>query len=464
MSSPGESLAAFAPVRLAAAFARLVRDIWRGNGERSRTQRDAVTAFTVRVASAAILYLSQVALARWMGAFEYGIYVFVWTWVLVLSGVSHLGLPMLMMRLVPEYLVHGEHGLLRGLLFGGRIVSLIVGSVLAVAGLLLIWLAGDRLSDPYLLPACLALLCVPLCALSEVQDGIGRGRGWMAVGLVPPYVLRPLLLLAAIGVAHLLGLPTNAGTAAGAAVVATWAAAVVQAMLVAQRLEPAINQAPRRYDWRRWRAAAWPLLAIAVCELALQNTDVLVLSAFLSPVEVGMYFAAAKTMSLVLFVHYAVGSAVANRFSALKALGDRKGLEALARDAVHWTFWPSLAGAVVILALGKPLLWLFDPDFTAAYPVMVVLAVGFLMRASMGPAEFVLNMLGEQTLCALVLVAAAILNVVLCLALVPAYGMLGAAIATSAALTAAALMHYIVARRRLALELSIWTSLRAPRE
>ena len=462
LSSPGESIVALPPVRFLTSLARLAVDIWRGNGERSRTQRDAVAAFTVRVASAAILYLSQVALARWMGAFEYGIYVFVWTWVLVLSGLSHLGLPMLMMRFVPEYLVRGEYGLLRGLLLGGRAVALLAGSAVAVAGLALIWLAGDRLHDPYLLPACLALVCVPLCALSEVQDGIGRGRGWMAVGLLPPYVLRPLLLLAAMGAAHLLGLPTDAGTAAGAAVIATWAAALVQALLVSRRLEPAIHAAPRQYDWRRWRTAALPLLVISACELALQNTDVLLVSAFMSPVEVGMYFAAAKTMSLVMFVHYAVGSAVANRFSALKALGDHAGLEALVRDAVHWTFWPSLAGAVLILALGKPLLWLFNPEFTAAYPVMFVLAIGFLMRASMGPAEFVLNMLGEQTLCALVLVAAAVLDAALCLALVPVYGMLGAAIATSTALTAAALMNYIVARRRLELEISIWASLRSP--
>ena len=94
----------------------------------------------------------------------------------------------------------------------------------------------------------------------------------------------------------------------------------------------------------------------------------------------------------------------------------------------NWTFWPSLAGAVVILALGKPLLWLFNPQFTAAYPVMFVLAIGFLVRASMGPAEFVLNMLGEQALCALVLAVSAVLDVALSFALVPVFGMMGAAV------------------------------------
>jgi O-antigen/teichoic acid export membrane protein len=367
-----------------------------------------------------------------------------------------------MIRLVPEYLVRHEHAFLRGLLFGGRAAALLAGSALAVAGLALIWVLHGKLNDHYLLPACLALVCVPLSALSDVQDGIGRGRGWMAVGLLPPYVLRPLLLIAAMGGAHLLGLPIDAGTAAGAAVIATWAAALVQALLVARGFVTEIAGTGRSYDWRRWSRAAAPLLAIAACEIALQNADVLIVSAYMSPVEVGMYFAAAKTMSLVLFVHYAVGSAVANRFSALRAMGDDAGLRALVRDAVHWTFWPSLIGALAILALGKPLLWLFNPRFTDAYPVMLVLAAGFLVRAAMGPAEFVLNMLGEQTRCALVLVGSAVLDVALCVALIPAFGMTGAAAATSIALAVAALMNYLVARRRLELEISIWGSLRTP--
>ena len=66
---------------------------WMTDGsDRSRAQRAAGAAFLIRVASAALLYVSQVLFARWMGSFEFGVYVYVWTWVLLLGGLVDLGI------------------------------------------------------------------------------------------------------------------------------------------------------------------------------------------------------------------------------------------------------------------------------------------------------------------------------------------------------------------------------------
>ena len=147
-------------------------------------------------------------------------------------------------------------------------------------------------------------------------------------------------------------------------------------------------------------------------------------------------------------------------FAALGARGDKEALRAFVRDAVHWTFWPSLAAAILLLALGLPLLWLFGPQFVEGYPVMLILVVGFLFRSSMGPAEFLLNMLGEHKVCAAVLLATALLNIALNLVLVPAFGLFGAATATSTSLVAAAMMHYVVVGRRLEIDIAVWRNLR----
>lgn len=428
-------------------------------GERETAQRNAVIAFAVRCLSAALLYLSQIVLARWMGGTQYGIYVFVWTWVLILGGISHLGLNVAVIRLTPTYKETGEFDKLRGLIRGSRLTALGAGTAIMLAGMAGLHVFGTYLDSTYVLPMYLALVCVPLFALTDVQDGIGRGNAWMGLALAPPYVLRPLLILAAMCAAYALGLPMQATTAAGAAIVATWGAGIIQTLIINRRLRESVPTGPRTYEWKGWLASSLPLLIILASELMLQNTDLLVISRFMTPADVGIYFAAGKTMALIMFVHYAVGSAVANRFAALHARGDRESLRAFVKDAVNWTFWPSLAGAVIILALGKPLLWLFGPQFEQGYPVMAILVFGFLFRSSMGPAEFLLNMLGEQALCATVLFASAVLNIALNFALVPHWGLVGAATATSLSLVMVAIMNSVVVWRRLEIEIAIWRNL-----
>ena len=55
------------------------------SSEASLTRRLAGTIFIIRLVSAALAYLSQILLARWMGGSDYGVYVYVWTCLLYTS-------------------------------------------------------------------------------------------------------------------------------------------------------------------------------------------------------------------------------------------------------------------------------------------------------------------------------------------------------------------------------------------
>ena len=431
------------------------------HSDTSRAQRMAGSAFLIRVASAGLLYLSQVLLARWMGTFEFGVYVYVWTWVLLIGGFGDIGLALAAQRFIPEYSEHKAIALLRGFLVGSRWLAIGIATALAVAAALGVTLMKPWLNHYELIPLYLACMCLPFYALTGVQDGIARSYNWTHIGLLPPFIVRPSLMIGLMTAAYGAGLPVDATTALLAAVGATWLTAIGQLFALNRRLAREVEAGPKAYAVGTWLGTSFPIFMVEGFYLLLTYTDVLMLQQFRPPEDVAVYYAAAKTLALVAFVYFSVAAATAHKFTAYHIAGDRERLAAFVVDAVRWTFWPSLAATLVILALGRPFLWLFGPTFVDGYPVMFVLAIGLLARASVGPVERLLNMLGEQRACALVYAGAFAFNVVACVILIPRLGMLGAAIATATALAAESILLFWVTKRRLGIHAFVWR--RSPR-
>jgi O-antigen/teichoic acid export membrane protein len=422
--------------------------------DRSRALRSAGAAFLIRVASAALVYLTQVLLARWMGSFEFGVYVYVWTWVLLLGSVIDLGLASSAQRFIPEY--SRQLDLLRGFLAGSRWLVMGLASGLALAAGAGVWLAEPWLKSYEVMPLYLACVALPVFALGRMQDGIARSHDWMNLALMPAYIWRSLLLIGVMAAAYLAGFPTDASTAMLAVIVTTWITVAGQTLVMNRRLARKIESGPKTYRAKVWLSVSLPIFMVEGFYMLLTYTDVIVLQQYVSPDQVAVYYAAAKTLALVAFVYFSVAAATAHTFSAFHLAGDRAGLSAFFRDAIRWTFWPSLAATLIILGLGKPLLWLFGPQFVDGYYLMFILAVGPLARATVGPAERLLNMVGEQRACAVVYLAAFLGNIALCVVLIPIFGVAGAAIAISGAMVLEAVLLFVVTKERLGLHVFIW--------
>lgn len=427
------------------------------HGDHALAQRMAGTAFLIRVASAAIAYFSQVLLARWMGSFEFGLYVYVWTWVLLIGGCADLGLVTTTQRFIPEYNESGRLALLRGFLIGSRWLVTGAASIIAVICLGAIWLFSPWLNRIELIPLYLACLCLPFFALTAIQDAMARSFNWVNIGLTPPFILRPLLLVGLMIAAAQSGFGNDARVAMACAVIATWATAIVQLLMLDRQLTRTIEPGPAAYNAPVWLRTSFPVLLVSIFYLMLSYTDIILLQYFRTPDEVAHYYAATKTLALVAFVNFSVASATAHKFAEYHVAGDRERLQAYVAHAVKLTFWPSLAATIVILALGWPFLWLFGTKFVSAYPLMFILALGLLARSALGPAEWLLNMVGEQKSCALVYAGAAAFNIVACVLLIPRLGMYGAAISMGSALICESLLLFLVARMRLGLHVFVWT-------
>ncbi len=432
-----------------------LRAVLAADDDRSLAQRTALAAFAIRAASAVLAYASQVILARWVGDYNYGVFVFVWVAMLMVGGLVPLGFTTTVQRFAPHYAETGQADLLRGFLNGARRLVLGVAAVVSLTGIAAVWLFQDTLSASYVLPICLGLIALPLFALTELQDGIARNYNWIGVSLALPYIVRPLMIVGVLWLAVRLGAEPDAVTAVLALVVAVWSIAAIQFLVIQRRLRRRIASGPRSYDWPLWFRASLPVLLVEGFYLMLVNADVLILSLFKSPDEIGVYYATVKTLAIVAFVYFAVVAACTHKFASYHAAGDHEKLHAFVRDAVSWTFWPSLLVTILLLIAGPFLLALFGEAFVAGYPLMFILAVGLLARAAVGPVERLLNMLDEQNACARAYAGAFAVNIALNFALIPLFGLTGAAIATSTAMIVESTLLFVTARSRLGINVFI---------
>ena len=185
-------------------------------------QRLAGTVFLIRVAAAMLAYGSQVLFARWMGTFEFGIYVYVWTWVLLIGQSLDLGLATAAQRFIPEYRERKLFALLRGYVSASRWLA--VGIAIGVSALCagLVRLLRPWLDDYTVIPLYLACVSLPAYALSNVQDGISRSHDWVALGIMPTYIFRQILLTILMGGAFIAGVPIDAVTAMMLSCIAIW--------------------------------------------------------------------------------------------------------------------------------------------------------------------------------------------------------------------------------------------------
>lgn len=426
-----------------------------GNGEAGRM---AASAFLTRIASAALAYLSQVLLARWMGSFEYGIFVVVWTVVITFGVIFCFGLEQAIVRLVREYEAAGRIDAMRGLLFSARVVTFLGATVLAGGGCLLLWLKPDLVASVWRVPLVLAAVCLPIYTIAEVQDGIGRAWAWPDLAFMPTFIWRPLAILVIMATLYFAGLPMTAVNACWSAIGATWTTTLVQMFVIRARVDSVVPRAPRAYFPAEWARLAAPIFLVDTFFVLLNSIDILVVGHFAPPQEVAVYFATVKTLALVHFVYYAAKTAAGARFAALWHAGDRAGLATFVARVVKLTFWASLVMSGLLLAFGHPLLWLFGHEFTSGYGILFILVFGVMARASVGPGEALLTMAGQQDASAwvygLTLLTCFLFNVVL----TPIWGIWGAAVGTTLAMIMESVIIHTVVRRRLGLQVFVFAS------
>jgi O-antigen/teichoic acid export membrane protein len=177
------------------------------------------------------------------------------------------------------------------------------------------------------------------------------------------------------------------------------------------------------------------IVVIGLLNLVLASMDLVMLGMFETDEMVGHYAVAARVVVASTLVLTAVNQVLHPRLAA--AYADRTDtLSNLVRQVTVAMVVIATLIVGTLLAARGPVLQLFGPNYEAAAPALVILAVGQFVVLATGPAGAVLLMTGHEHKQRQATMVAAAVNLLGNALLVPAFGMVGAATATAIALTA----------------------------
>lgn len=177
---------------------------------------------------------------------------------------------------------------------------------------------------------------------------------------------------------------------------------------------------------------ARPLLLNQLLLLLISRTDLWIVSLVGGAAPAAGYAIAAR-LALMVAMPLEVGrSTIAGRIATLHAQGELRRLERLLRATAAWMLIGALPVALICAALGAPLIALiYGPAYTAAAPLLAILALGQLTTVATGLCGQTLTLAGHGSLVLRVTLAVSLASLGLMLVLTSLWGPLAVALATA---------------------------------
>jgi O-antigen/teichoic acid export membrane protein len=421
---------------------------------------DAAITLAVNLFGTLLLFLTQIFLARLMGVAEFSLYSFSFTILTIASTLSLFGFDVAILRFLPAALARADWPGLRG--FMRRALQATFASSI-VAGLALAggaWLLAGQLTPG--LPRTLVATAagIPGACLLLLYSAFARGLKQPFLAAGPRLLLKPTAFMAFAALLAFMGAPLSADRAVAAELLANLLTAGLIARIVAAHVQPSIRGIEPEFQTRMWIGVSFPLFLTTVFQLLTRQTDILLLGSFMGADTVGPYAAASRISQLAAFGLLSINAVLPALVSKHMAKGEFETARKIVSVASGAIFLFSAVAAAIIWFSADLFLGWFGHGFRNAVPILHILIAGQVLNAMTGSVSYILGVTGHQKILAFIVLSTMLLNALLCMLLIPAFGPKGAAIAVTLATSASNLVLVVICSKRVGIDPSIFGSLK----
>ncbi len=174
-----------------------------------------------------------------------------------------------------------------------------------------------------------------------------------------------------------------------------------------------------------------PLALTSSFNWIIRQSDIVMIGIFLGAERAAVYAVVTRCVKLCGTGLTAVNAIAAPVIAELSAQNDQRQLQRMVTTATRAIYALSLPICLAMIFGGREVLAIFGPDFIDGYASLVILTVGQFFHSLAGTTGFLMTMTGHQRRAAQVLGSSAVLNITLNAILIPQWGMIGGALATT---------------------------------
>jgi len=449
MASVSNKLPTTESIPPAEAGSELLRHEFRRN--MGKISRHSLAFFAGTIFTMGVGYLVKVYVAHVLGAELLGVYALGMTLVSLTQLIGCLGLNGAAARYVAVYNATDRYEDLRGFLAQSIMIVLALNSVFSV-GLLFYgdWLARHLYHSSVLgryIPwfaalAVLGALNVYYCqVLAGFKDIAKRTVITNFVGTSLVSGLTIVLLALGTGMKGYL-----------------WAQIINSIAVVALLVAVAWKLTPKaaRFSWAavpsfdpEIKAFAAASLGMGALEFLVSQADKILLGLYLNPALVGIYVLATSVSALIPLILQSVNQIFAPVIADLHARKRRDVLQRLFQTLTKWVLGLSFPLASVIIVFASPLMRIFGSAFEAGWPVLVIAAIGQIVNCGVGSVGYLLLMSGNQRRLIRVQFVMVAVSLLMNVTLIPALGIVGAALAAAVVNVAGNVWNLLEVRKAL---------------
>ena len=175
---------------------------------------------------------------------------------------------------------------------------------------------------------------------------------------------------------------------------------------------------------------ASPMMFSGIMLYLLNWTDIIILGIMTTEEQVGIYNQAFKIGSVGMVVIISISTIITPKMAELSGKGDISGLKKLIHSSTRLVAILSLPIAVGLILLAPFLLSFFGKESLSGETALIIIVGGVFFNAACGNVDQILNMSGNAGIFRNITVVCFLLNALLNVALIPSYGINGAAMAS----------------------------------